>query len=148
MLFGMVFFLVSAVFTFSEVKYFIWGKTAECSILGVEQVESTHRRGRIFSSPKQRVRYSFVDASGASRTGTDEVGLGFHVPAGRGEVVYLKNMSQLSGNSNVLMVCYFFGSLAFVIGTLISYGIEAKRPFKPTVSRRKPRQNRRSLASR
>lgn len=106
-----VLFLLSAVFSWGELKYALSGKSADAVVLQVKQTREGGRR----SSPKLSVEYQFAEEGGASRREYDTMPLDWKPPQDRTvKVQYLAgspDSSRLAGNGNMVWVYIFFGCL-------------------------------------
>lgn len=104
-------FLVSAYFSWTELKFFMRGKTAEATVTGTSEY-------RKYTS----VDYRFSDDSGTLRTENDRVPASWPVPeiGTTLKVQYLdaQDSSRVAGHSNMVSV-YVFLACCAVLGFLI-----------------------------
>jgi hypothetical protein len=107
-------FIISACFSFSELKFAIWGKTAEAKATRTRDTEGTGRRSR----PKRHLEYQYNEADGTGRSGRDSVEIDWPVPEnGIYSVQYLPGVadsSRLLGHSRIVAVYLFLGCLAWL----------------------------------
>jgi hypothetical protein len=115
LLIGLLVFVVSAFFSWRELKYAAVGKAVDAKLLRVYESTESGRRGR--TTQKLAVEYWFADG-GADRKETDTLSIDATPPAGPAVAVqYLAGTpgsSRLAGNGQRVWVLVFFASLAFV----------------------------------
>lgn len=115
-LFALVVFLVSGFFAYGELKFSLWGKTAQANISRTFETEEPGRRGR--SRPLLAVEYSFTEADGTPRNERDDVPRGSQIPSsGPITVEYLPGVadsSRILGHSSKMAVYVFLGCLAIL----------------------------------
>ncbi len=124
-------FLFSMYYSYLELKYKIWGATAQATVTRTFESVSSGRRGR--STPMLAVEYTFTDSKTGARNERDDVSMDWPVPQGTVEVEYLPGVvdsSRLKGHSNSFAVWMFFGSLAWVSFSIYRLAQEANAPIK------------------
>lgn len=108
-------FVVSAFFSWRELKYAVVGKQADAKLVRVYETTESGRRGRRVE--KLAVEYQFKEAGGATRKESDTIAADADRPAGPTVAVqYLDGSpgrSRLAGNGQRWWLLVFFGSLAF-----------------------------------
>lgn len=111
-LFSAVVFLISAYFSFGELKFAVWGKTAEAKISRTHETKSAGRRSR----PMIQIEYQFTEADGTGRSERADVAIDWPVPTtGVMTVQYLPGVADSSrplGQSKMMAVYIFLASLA------------------------------------
>jgi hypothetical protein len=98
-------FLVSSYFSYRELKYAVWGATAEATVTRAAETTEMGRRGR--RRPMLVVEYTFSDGSTGQRSERDRVPIDWPVPEGTVTVQYLPGVagaSRLAGHSNKFAV--------------------------------------------
>ena len=114
-------FVVSGFVSCTEIKYAIWGRTSEATIL--RTFKFTQYRGRPWPSvPKLGVEYEFREADGTVRKESVSRARDWPIPADKKITIdYLPGVwraSRLSGEWNYIAVTFFaisFGVLAFFV---------------------------------
>ena len=108
-------FLVSAFFSWREMKYMMLGKEADARLVRTYETTERGRRGR--TTEKLVVEYEFKGSDGASRKESDKVDIDAPPPAGKTVAIqYLDGSpgsSRLAGNTQKFWLIVFFGALAF-----------------------------------
>lgn len=130
-LFAFVAVVISGYISWGEMKYMVWGKSADATVTQAREEERRGRRGRRYQVLV--VDYTFVEADGTRRSERDEVSSGTEVPTPTATVQYLPgvaNSSRLTGQENVLAVIIFVGSLAWMGYSIYSIAREANAPIK------------------
>jgi hypothetical protein len=122
-------FLVSAYFSWRELKYLVLGGEADAKVVRVYETTERGRRGRTYE--KLAVQYQFSDGGGASRTETDTIAASAPRPSGPTvRVQYLNGSpgkSRLAGNTQRFWLLPFFGTLGFMGFKFWQLAREAKR---------------------
>jgi len=113
-----ILFLVTGCVSWGEFIYLITGKTAEATITKPPTEVTTRGRFGIATGTKLEVSYSFTEADGTRRTGTDTTDLNWPVPAsGKTPVQYTPGAdgnSRLSGKVNWIALSIFVVTLLAV----------------------------------
>ena len=110
-LFGIILFLVSGYFSYSEFMYLAKGRHSTATVTSAGQVMEYARRGR--SNPKWKVTYKFALRDGSERTDTNTFSLDYSpqlVPGATFDVQYMPggiNESRVKGDNNVWMTIPF-----------------------------------------
>jgi hypothetical protein len=108
-------FLVSAFFSWWELRYFAQGRTTQASVVEVREVT----KGRYGRSRYHRVTYAFEDAStGEARSESDDVPRSWNKPAGTTRVQYIpgtRGISRLAGHRSYASVVFFSVCLAVTV---------------------------------
>lgn len=133
-LFAFIVFLISTAYSWWELKFLIWGRTAQASISRAYETRSTSRRGR----PRLAVEYTFVDVQTGSRDERDDVRIDWELTGDQVLVQYLPgvaNSSRLVGNSNQIAVWIFFVCVAWLAYQGVSLYREATEPIQKIRSR-------------
>ena len=107
-------FLGSGCISWGEFIYLVAGQTAPATVTQVAAPTVRFSRG---GGRSLEVTYSFTEADGTPRTGSDTVGRDVPVPASRTTVQYTPGkggMSRLAGRTNWVALCVFGGSLLAV----------------------------------
>lgn len=128
LLIGGLVFVVSAFFSWREIRYAVTGKTADAKLVRAYETIERGRRGR--ETQKIAVEYQFPDAGG-QRKETDTLSIDEAVPTGPTVAVeYLSGSagsSRLAGNGQKFWLFVFFGSLAFAGFKVFQIVREGKR---------------------
>jgi hypothetical protein len=110
-----VIFLVSALLSYTELKYLLWGKSAQGKV--TKSFESRVGDVGLLRSPQLAVEYTFTDA-GTQRNEADSVPLDWPLPAdGTVVIEYLAgspNASRLQGHRHLWPVVFFSVALIAV----------------------------------
>jgi hypothetical protein len=126
LIFGIVIFLVSGFFSYRELVYAISGKETRGEITKTYLTEERRRGG---TTTVRTVEYSFTEANGTQRTGTDTVSTTWPVPADRRiSIRYTPGAdgnSRLSGQANWIALVLFGISAIVVIVFFVKLMIEA-----------------------
>ena len=116
MLAALVAFLISGYFSYQELQYALFGKTATAQITRTFDTYSRGRRGRRI--PKLGIEYRYTAANGELYDETEYVSPGYAVPADNQLVVQyrpgVENSSRISGTGNTFWVFIFFGCVAWL----------------------------------
>lgn len=129
-LLAVVLFLTSTYFSCSELRYGLWGKTAEATVLRVNEVTEHGRTDNTYFS----VHYRFMDVAGPMREEYDHLPAESTDPPAYGEKVAVQyisgseDASRLAGNSKKGWIWVFFGCLAvagFMVYRLITTPLNA-----------------------
>jgi hypothetical protein len=138
-----VLFLLSAVFSYGELKFAVWGKTAPAK---VTRTHETHngggfgRRGLRERTPLLAVEYQFTEADGTARSERDDVPIDWPMPEnGEISVQYLPGVadsSRLEGHSRMTWVYVFLGSLAWLAYSIYKLWREATEAVRGSGRRR------------
>lgn len=122
--FATIVFLVSTVFTWQEIRFALWGRTAQGTIDEIEEVRRLRNSG-------WRVVYRFRDHQQQEIVIRDFVRLSWQPPAGQDVVVhYLSSDSKearMAGMENRIAPLIVGGTLLFLFITLARYYREARR---------------------
>lgn len=123
-LLAVVVFFSSGYYAFQELKFMIWGQTAEATVTNV--FETAERR-----KPLLAVEYTFTDAEGAHHSERDDVPRSWPKPGPKVTVQYLSGVedsSRLEGHSSTTAVWVFLtccGLMAFGVFKLYQMASEA-----------------------
>lgn len=123
-LIGLVVFISSGYYAFQELKFMIWGQTAEATVTNV--FETAERR-----KPLLAVEYTFTDAEGQHHSERDDVPRSWPRPGPKVTVQYLSGVedsSRLEGHSSSTAVWVFLtccGLMAFGCFKLYQMASEA-----------------------
>jgi hypothetical protein len=116
MLFVGVLLLVSAFFSWREMKYAVFGKRADAKLVRVYETTEYARRGR--TRQRTMVEYQFTDSSGQTRKESDKLSDSATPPSGATvPVQYLAGSpgsSRLPENAQRIWMIVFFGTLGFL----------------------------------
>lgn len=120
-------FLFSAYLSYKELKFAVWGETAEATVTDTHEVRGGRR-----SSPKLAVEYTFTDESGAHHSERDDVSINSAISTNDLLTVqYLPGVddsSRIEGNSNRFAVVIFLGSLAWLAFSFFKLYRDAQNP--------------------
>ncbi|MFN7021852.1 MAG: hypothetical protein ACK4WH_11065 [Phycisphaerales bacterium] len=110
-------FVLSAVFSWREARYLVFGKTAKADVLSIEQVRVTSRRLR--ERYALNVKYEFDDPASGVRRETQRVSINWRPPADKViNVQYIPasaDSSRIVGiGSNWVYPAIFAASLGFL----------------------------------
>lgn len=97
-------FLFSAFFAFQELKYFVWGTTAEATVTNT--FETRERRRNLLA-----VEYTFTDKEGQHHSERDDVPSDWPTPGPKVTIQYMpgvEDSSRLEGHSRTGAVWVFF----------------------------------------
>jgi len=123
-----VLFLLSGCFSWREMKYSMFGKSADAALVRVYETTEYARRGRTVE--KLAIDYQFED-KGAIRKETDSVAIDSPRPRGRTvPIEYLSGSpgsSRLKGHSNKVWMFVFLGCLAVMGYKVFRLVQESKR---------------------
>lgn len=107
-------FLISAYFSFGELKFAIWGKNAEAKITRTHETRSSGRRAH----PMIQIEYQFTEADGTGRSERADVAVDWPVSTtGMMTVQYLPGVADSSrplGQSKMTAVYVFLAALAWL----------------------------------
>jgi hypothetical protein len=121
MVFVGLLFVLSAYSSCQEIKYSIWGKTAEATISSTQRMRMRRTRTVLV------VRYEFTEESGAQRTDSMAQPLDWQPPAdGKLSIDYLagaKGESRLHGEWNFIAVSFFL----VMLGTMVFFVVKTFR---------------------
>jgi hypothetical protein len=135
-------FLVSAYWSFGELKFAIRGKTAEAKITGTHKSAGMRRYGR--SNPMLAVEYQFTEVDGTPRSERDDVPAGWPLPpSGNATVQYLPGVSdssRLLGHSQKTAVYVFLGCTGWLGFSCFKLWREAAAAVHRAGPRRKQRR--------
>lgn len=104
-----IIFLAGAIFSYGEIKFWIWGRMAEAQVVRTYETKGASSR----SGPKLAVEYTFTDVSSGSRSERDYVPLSWKVTGPTEMVEYIPGVadsSRLKGNDRSLVVYLFAGA--------------------------------------
>lgn len=110
MILSAILFLVAGIFSYVEIKYWIWGRMAEAKVV---RTFDTAEGGGLRRSPKLAVEYSFTDEASGPRNERDDVPISWKVTGPTEMVEYLPGVadsSRLKGNDRSLAVYLFAGA--------------------------------------
>jgi len=121
-------FAISTVFSYRELKYTLWSKTADAMVTRkFDTAESTGRRRKELIA----VEYQFTETDGTTRMDRDRVAIDFPLPQTPTVTVqYLpavKDSSRLLGISRSYFVWAFIGSFAWLITAGVNLWREAHK---------------------
>lgn len=122
--------LVAAYFSWQELKFRVWGKTAEATVVRTfEATRSSRRGGR---RTVQVVEYRFFEDASTPRTVQVDYGLNEDLPEQRFQVEYLpgEGVSRMAGQSNWIAIAGFFGGLAWLGYSVYRLAREASAPIE------------------
>lgn len=103
-------FLMAGYFSYQELKYAIWGTTAEATI--TRTFDTRERRRDLLA-----VEYTFSDEEGRRISERDDVPIDWPLPEDKVSVQYIpgvKDSSRLEGHSSTVAVWVFLGSCAWL----------------------------------
>jgi len=122
--------LVAGYFSWQELKYKLWGKTAEATVTRTFEAQRSGRRGR--RRTVQVVEYTYSEEGGTPRTAQKDFSLGAQLPETRFHVEYLsgEGVSRVAGDANWFAVAGFFGGLAWLGYSVYSIAREANAPIE------------------
>jgi hypothetical protein len=134
---------VSAAFALGELRYAIWGQTAEAQVRNLSHFVQPGRGG----SEKLSIEYSFTDSSDTeSRSERDELPSGWKLPKGEKITIqYLpgdRGSSRLKGHRNLVPIIGFLVCLSVTLFFLLRVARQANEPVAP------PRKGKRSRRTR
>lgn len=139
LLIGVIAFLISGYYSFSEVKFAIWGRTAEATVTRTYETTESGRRFR--KRHYTVVEYQFAEADGTLRSERDKVSAGTVVPGiSQIAVQYLPGVadsSRLAGQTSLTSICVFVGSLIWLSVAGYKLHMEANTPGYDSRRRRK-----------
>lgn len=131
-----VIFLVSAYFSYAELKYLVWGRTVEASVVSFEHTTRSGRRGRRI--PAIILTYRFKDDS-QERTEKDTIASDGKNPSDpSAKIDYMPGkpgISRLAANRNWVALIIFCGSL----GTMVMFIIRIARMANTPIPRSRGR---------
>lgn len=128
MLVAGVLFLFSAYFSYQELRYAIWGQSAEARITSISPYRSTRGLRR---RTRQAVRYSFVDEQGQTRDERDDVRSTWQPSGETVTVAYIPGVadaSRLASNTRWYAVWLFLICVAWLAYQFVAVIREANRP--------------------
>ena len=128
--------VVSGYISWGELKYKLWGKSADATVTEAREEERRGRRGRRYHVLV--VDYTFTEADGTRRSERDEVSSGTEVSSPTTTIEYLPgvaNSSRLAGQEKVFAIIIFVGSLAWMGFSIYSIAREANAPIKKSRGR-------------
>lgn len=102
---------ISGCFTLGELHWLFFGSTTKGTIVSITLVERAGRRG---GTIVQQVRYTYVEADGTQRAGTDEVGEDHRFESMTQDIRYIagsKDKSRLASNVRWTSLLTFVGAL-------------------------------------
>ena len=115
-IYALVIFVVSCYFTFVEMKYAVWSKTAAAMITNVREESIRARRSMSGTKKVLRVSYEYTEADGTRRSETDDISIHWDGPRfGAVTVQYFAGVdhsSRIKGTGNVAFVVVFAASMA------------------------------------
>ena len=122
-------FLISAFFSWRELKYIAFGKQADAKLVRTFESTEYARRGR--TRQQRWVEYQFTDASGAVRKESDSIPVSLEPLTGPTvHIQYLNGSpgsSRLPANSRRIALIFFFASLAYMGFKFLKLVREGKR---------------------
>jgi hypothetical protein len=107
----LILFVVSAYLSYSELKFMVFGKTIDASVVRAVEAPALGRRSR----PSLMVEYQFQDTNGATRKEADNVALDWKVEGATVPVQYIPGSpgsSRLVGHTQYFFVILFVAALA------------------------------------
>lgn len=102
---AVVAFLVTGYLSFQELKYAVWGTTAEATV--TRTFETRERRRNLLA-----VEYTFTDTEGTSHSERDDVPSDWPTPGPKVTIQYMpgvEDSSRLEGHSSKVAVWMFLG---------------------------------------
>lgn len=140
-LYAGIFFLITGIYSFSELRYALFGKIAEARVISVDDHVEARVNRRMFSTQNVRVfAYEFQDVDGTLRREQDEVSESWPRPEGETiKVQYLsgsKHSSRLAGNVKWVAIIGFLVSLSLLVFAIWRLVRMANDPFQKTAGRR------------
>ncbi|MBA4029493.1 MAG: hypothetical protein C0478_01030 [Planctomyces sp.] len=131
--------LISGWFSFTELRYAVWGRQAEAVITNAEIGIERGRRGR--ETAVLNVTYSYQDQAGTQRNESESLPVDTHLSTGEKAMVsYLPGVersTRLSGRPNYFAVIMFLVSIATMIGFIVWIARQANAPIPTSRHRRK-----------
>ncbi|MFK7778754.1 MAG: hypothetical protein QM501_11670 [Gimesia sp.] len=99
-------FLVTGYLSFQELKFAVWGTTAEANVTRTFETRAS-RRSRLLA-----VEYTFTDKEGKHHSERDDVPIDWPTPGPKVNIQYMpgvEDSSRLEGHSSKIAVWIFFG---------------------------------------
>lgn len=129
---GLILFVLSLLFSFSELGYAVSGKSTEAQLVEVREIETSGRRGR--SRTMLEVKYKFEDTDGQLRREQVRVNTDFEPKITTSEAgvtlvaVQFKpgeaNASRLAGQDKMIWVYIFIGSTLLLVGAVVKFVVD------------------------
>lgn len=132
-----ILFLISGYYSLSELRYGIWGKSLEAEI--VRTFDPIDLRSKDKQSGIIGIEYTFVDETGTTHTGKDNVSRNLDISSGRVEIDYLpavENSDRISANARIFPIILFMAGIAGMIFFVYQMHKELNEPFKVQRARR------------
>jgi hypothetical protein len=129
-------FLISGYFSYDEMKYAIWGKTAEAHVYEARETI----RSSLRSPPMVSLKYTFTESDGTPRSEFDSIPA--NSPFAQLQTVtvqYLPGVeksSRIAGRVRLMAILFFCGSVVWLAGSIIGLVREANRPIARGPGRR------------
>ena len=109
LLLAVVVFFIATYYSWQELKFVVWGQTAQASVTNTFETSTGGRRNRRLLA----VEYTFTDSATGPRSERDDVPINWPVPASTVTVQYLPGIadsSRLNGHSRhsaimILLAC-------------------------------------------
>lgn len=134
-----VLFLISGWYSYRELRFAVWGRTAEAQV--TKTFETREMRSRTRSRRKLAVEYTFTDQGGTQHNERDDVPISWQpLPANVVTVQYIpgvKGASRLRGNSHMFLVWLFCGSICWMGYALYQLYREAQDPYGKVIRSRR-----------
>ena len=111
-LFAGIAFLLSGYFSFQELKFAVWGTTAQAEVTNTFETRNSRRGGSLLA-----VEYTFTDKEGKHYSERDDVPSSWPSPGPKVTIQYLpgvEDCSRLEGHSSKVAVWVFFGCCAWL----------------------------------
>ena len=113
--FCLVVYIMTGWIAWTELDYFVWGKSADAEILSVTESYSTGRYGR--RHPNQNVEFSFTEANGTHRTERETVDIYWQAPgSGQTKIEYFAGIEY---SARIAGVAWKFPAWIFLAMTVI-----------------------------
>jgi hypothetical protein len=135
LLVAVITFLISTYYSWQELKFLVWGQTAQATVTNTFETSSGGRR----SKPLLAVEYTFTDSATGPRSERDDVPIDWPVPESSVTVQYLPGVadsSRLNGRSSRSAILIFLAC----VGWLGYQGFKLYKEANEAVHRRKKRR--------
>lgn len=110
---ALVVFLISTYYSWQELKFVVWGQTAQANVTNTFETSSGGRR----SAPLLAVEYTFTDSATGARSERDDVPVDWPLSENTVTVQYLPGVvdsSRLHGHSRQSAVLIFVACAAWL----------------------------------
>lgn len=111
-----IIFLISAYYSYQELKYAVWGATAEANVTRTFNTAESSRRGR--RKNLLAVEYTFTDRDGKQHSERDDIPRNSPTPGPKVNVEYLpgvEDSSRIEGYSSKVAVWIFLGCCILLV---------------------------------